>query len=595
MPRPTHSFSIPQFSGLNSSPTPSEIGDTQASTLENLRLHPRRGKYTQRPGQEPVASANLSPDQNLDMVAWHKLEGNVYLLAMHSGDLYDFNQVTPTIVSGGTNCFASEGETNSIWFNNKVILGNGIDSNKRFDGLDVIRDAVQQPDLGTMALADAGVSGHLRGTYTYKVAFLNGDGIEGEASVASTAISVANHHNVNITSIPVCPAGQNCSGRRLYRTVDSGATYYRLTQIDDNTTTSYTDSSPDTDLGDELDEGRTKFPPVRYLLEHEGRLFGSYCLSSSGDVFTLYVSDKFEHSVCRLITDVTTTVQGGRFQVNDPAAGTLTGLGSFGSVVVLFSGGKSWMFSGDQPSNFSLTKLSDVGCTSHRSVVSTRERLIWLSWDGVYQWTGGPIQRISDDIKELIDSIPASGMAEASALVYDGRYHLYFPEFSLTYALDNGAWTKDTSILTRDTAVSTYTSGSKPKVYGARYGEANIWQLETGDTDDGDGILCRYASKDFNFRGPARDTRIYNFSALFPSQATSQTVSGSLVRGTADTIKTATQDLSAVATTGASVVRFLQQAPEQARSEFHRVEFDCLSTTGEYQILAVSLEMETVE
>ena len=591
MPRPTTSVVLQGFSGLNTSPVAAEIGDTQASVLDNLYIDPRQGRLVQRNGQT-VLSGTPSPDQSLDMVAWHKLADTEYLLYMLDGNLYDKN--TGSVVSGGTLAFASEGETNSVWFNNVVLFGNGIDSNKRFNGGNLIRDAVQQALVNTVTLSGSLSPGNPNGTYRYKIVFLNGDGIEGEASEATSGVTVS-VGKIVIQGIPVCPAGQNCGARSIYRTADAGAEYFYVDTIPDNTTTVYVDNISDSDLGDSLDEGRVKFPPVRYLVEHEGRVFGAYCLSPSGDTFTLYVSDKFDHTVCRVITDETSTIDGGRFQLNDQAAGVITGLGRYGSVVMVFTGGRSYLFVGNQPSNFALTFFSDVGCTSHRSIVSTRTQIMWLASDGVYTWSGGAIERISEDVREIIEALTASEMSQASALIYDGRYHLFFPTFALVYDLVSGAWTKNTNVKYRDTTISTYTTDSKPRLWGGRYGSSQIWKLEDGALDSTSGIVCRYSTKDMNFGRNGRDTRVYSYSALLRAQATTQTLSGSLVKGTGLTVKTATKDLSDTAVDGATIVRFEQAAPEQARDEFFRLEFACNSTSGTFEILNLSLEVEKVE
>jgi len=86
----------------------------------------------------------------------------------------------------------------------------------------------------------AGSTGVLSGTYYYKVTYVDSDGVEGNPSDASGSVTVTNKE-IDLTDIPTL-AGYN---RRLYRTIADGSVYYFVDEIEDDTTTTYTDNISD--------------------------------------------------------------------------------------------------------------------------------------------------------------------------------------------------------------------------------------------------------------------------------------------------------------------------------------------------------------
>lgn len=78
---------------------------------------------------------------------------------------------------------------------------------------------------------------------TYRVTFVSKYGQESNAGTASGSVTVSGSNlRVSLTSIPVSSDTQVVA-RRIYRDLNSDATYRYVTQIDDNVTTTYTDST----------------------------------------------------------------------------------------------------------------------------------------------------------------------------------------------------------------------------------------------------------------------------------------------------------------------------------------------------------------
>lgn len=89
------------------------------------------------------------------------------------------------------------------------------------------------------------------GAYKYVVTFVAALGAAETSVLAATAANITtttNNQAVNLTAIPTGPA--NVTGKRkIYRTKVGGSTYFLLTTLNDNTTTSFSDTTADTSLG----------------------------------------------------------------------------------------------------------------------------------------------------------------------------------------------------------------------------------------------------------------------------------------------------------------------------------------------------------
>jgi len=89
------------------------------------------------------------------------------------------------------------------------------------------------------------------GAHSYKVTFVNQYGGQTAlGTVSSTIIATTNNKTVPLTNIPTGATGTGTVGRYIYRTISGNTGNYKLlTKINDNITTSYIDTKPDSQLG----------------------------------------------------------------------------------------------------------------------------------------------------------------------------------------------------------------------------------------------------------------------------------------------------------------------------------------------------------
>jgi hypothetical protein len=111
------------------------------------------------------------------------------------------------------------------------------------------------PPANAPSAAKASGSGLSSGVYQYVITYLTQGG-ETPASPAVSVTTTSGQQTVNLTDIPVGPnnpvspgvATNYIIGRNIYRTAVGGSTFYYLTSIPDNTTTSCVDTTADASL-----------------------------------------------------------------------------------------------------------------------------------------------------------------------------------------------------------------------------------------------------------------------------------------------------------------------------------------------------------
>ncbi|SDM02230.1 hypothetical protein [Nonomuraea jiangxiensis] len=122
-----------------------------------------------------------------------------------------------------------------------------------------VRPAVAAPAAPTAAAVTGAGLGI--GTYRYAVTMVTAQG-ETETGAEATVATTAGNQVVNVTAIPTGGAGTNTVARRLYRTAVNGTagSGRLLATIEDNTTTTFTDTAADARLGAEPPIARPNTP-----------------------------------------------------------------------------------------------------------------------------------------------------------------------------------------------------------------------------------------------------------------------------------------------------------------------------------------------
>jgi hypothetical protein len=110
---------------------------------------------------------------------------------------------------------------------------------------------VPPPPACVATLAGLGAGNVDNGSHIYTITFVTAVG-ETELGTASNIVTVVNQAldgKVSLTGIPIGPAGQGVTQRKIYRTQAGGTLFYFLATIPDNSTVTYIDNTADGGLG----------------------------------------------------------------------------------------------------------------------------------------------------------------------------------------------------------------------------------------------------------------------------------------------------------------------------------------------------------
>jgi hypothetical protein len=448
-----------------------------------------------------------------------------------------------------------------------------------------VHQAMAAPPL-TAPTAAAGGVGAGTGTYTFLVSYLINGNLS-EPSPASNAVNLTSQ-KANLTAVPVSPEAE-VTERYIWFTGGAFTDYQLCDIIPDNTTTTRTvDPSPLSNPFSPLQFGNTRFPPCRYLVSHQSRMVGAGCYTADGDRQTVFISNLLEPWYAPLSPDLTLSGNGTVAQLQGPAAGEITGLCVHGDFLSVFTGGSGWFLIGSQAADYRLQQFANHGCVAHRTIQSARHLLIWLGPDAVYSWNGVMVERISDQVREVITAMSVSDMAQAHSFVWYDRYYLMWPGHCLFFDMLTRTWGTHTAWNWRCSTVSTFTSSAQQRLYAALTGHAQAWQLEVGATDNGSPIQARWKSRSWEMGMAAHTKRVHLIETKLKQSTGMATVN--LYRDTGNLIQTFQIDMSAIDYPGSDVVRSLVSAVEQARDEHFSLEILTSSIDPDVELLASGVQ-----
>lgn len=138
-----------------------------------------------------------------------------------------------------------------------------------WDGSTVRNAGVDKPSTSPTCVS--GTSGSPNGVYKCSVTYVNTDDVESEPCTQTTV--TVSSQKIEWSSIPVGPTGT--AKRRLYRSIAAGSTLYKVYEVPDNTTTTYSDNNADTvvQTGDLCPDDNQVPPNASFLKLHLSYMF----------------------------------------------------------------------------------------------------------------------------------------------------------------------------------------------------------------------------------------------------------------------------------------------------------------------------------
>jgi hypothetical protein len=224
--------------------------------------------------------------------------------------------------------------------------------------------------------------------------------------------------SVNLTAIPTSTDPQVIA-RRIYRDLEGDRVYYFVDQIDDNTTTTYTDDVADASLGSATmpiagDDLLDSSPPerMRAIAVHENRIFGI----SGDDPTILLVSDIGSPEQFRLIDQLGVDEE-------------LVGLRSHPLGLVLYGRSRALLLRGngvDDP--FRVDNLNtELGANNHRSIVDALGMNVVLRDEEVlYVEDPRTVWPLNQGVLDQFKAASSSQLGNAFAVHDRDRFRLLF-------------------------------------------------------------------------------------------------------------------------------------------------------------------------
>lgn len=171
------------------------------------------------------------------------------MIAFIDGSMKVLATTTFVTVPSAQSVFTIGQRVGADFAENYMFVGNGGAGPYKWDGTKFSQHGVSAP-TGTMSVVSNG-AGSLTSsaTYMWKYSFVNSALVEGNVSPAITFIVSSSGGQVTLSQIGVAPVSAGVARRRIYRTQANGVSFLRLTDISDNTTTTYNDNNPDSALG----------------------------------------------------------------------------------------------------------------------------------------------------------------------------------------------------------------------------------------------------------------------------------------------------------------------------------------------------------
>jgi len=372
--------------------------------------------------------------------------GSLFVKSLDAHSLFEFNNLR---FAGATTQFYRDGSSvktgltgDRLWFAklpptlgvaDSLFVSGGGDLFKVNSSGTVSQWGIDAPT--TNPIAAVGAAGVLSGDYQYKITFTNtSTGTRSNPNPAAASVTLSSD-KADLSSIPVSSDSQ-VDAREIWRTTSGGASFFLLTTITDNVTTTYTDNDPDTALsGTELPIDND--PPLDTyngcVGPHDGRVWW-FDINISGQRGRLYYSHAGRMESVSGFIDVSSDDDGVKIAI--PWNGTLYSFTPTGIYQVAGSGTEGI---------FTSRGIEGApGTTAPFTVASTSDGIIYQGQSSIQIFNGvkseplkiSPIEGIFNG--ETLEDI--TGFTGVVAAVTEKEYIVSDTNVTLAYNLQKGTW-----------------------------------------------------------------------------------------------------------------------------------------------------------
>ena len=295
-------------------------------------------------------------------------------------------------------------------------------TNKAYDGTNAETWGV--PTGGTVSGVDASEAGNPDGAYKYKVTYVMDSYQEGNAGAASDTVTVTTN-KITVT-IPVSTNGR-VTGRKIYRTAASGAVYYLLATVANNTDVAYTDNIGDSDLGATTAPSDYSAPPqAKYMCLHKERIFMFYTTNGKSDLIYSDIRSGTSYP------DVFPALNIEYIAPDDGDIGTEIAEDYLGNLICFKQNGiYRFNTDTDDPVGWSISdKLSPHGSVA-QNVARTPYGIYFIAKYGelkkrIMLWNGAQAQPVFDEVEPIITAIEDIKLVDVKLHYHNGYLYVTY-------------------------------------------------------------------------------------------------------------------------------------------------------------------------
>lgn len=173
------------------------------------------------------------------------------MIAFIGGHMMTLNATTFVTVPSAQSVFTIGNRVATDFSENYMFIGNGGVNPYKWDGTNFTLHGVPAPASAVTVTSNGAGSLTSGASYLYWVSYFNSALVEGNISPASPTFVVSSSGGQNsLANIPVAPQSFGVFKRRIYRNSGSNsAVKLKVSDINDNTTTTFNDNVPDASLG----------------------------------------------------------------------------------------------------------------------------------------------------------------------------------------------------------------------------------------------------------------------------------------------------------------------------------------------------------
>lgn len=525
---PTDQFYvIDDFSSLLlSHQNPYTIGKQGVIDAENVRANVQAGSLAKRPVLNTLGTCSHSAAVT-GLYRYYKSDGTKYTVNTSSTFL-DY-------ISDSGSCTNLEAllTTGKRWtfitYKNWLVASNGYDSTLKWDGnITNTADTVGARTAGDLAttlgapFAQIATSTGLTASrwYQYRIAYYNGTTYSYSTARTNPLLLGTVNLQIKLTDIPLGPSGT--THRYLYRTLGqtsrvnliADTAFYLVTDIADNTTTTYTDSTADASIVADnpptwatVTASGSNVTPPHGLFLFINKDYIWLANDPSGTPYgqsTTYFSQ---------VLNPDYWPQTNFFLVRPDDGDVITSITSFLGQLTIFKTNTIQKIYTDQSSSTSWQlsqPFSFIGASAPYSVVPTPLGVFYLGRYGLYKFDGQSSTLISDVVTKDILDINATNYINVASIFYNNEYRMAYESVS------TGSGVND-RVLLFDTIRNSYTKDTENINAWALYNSADDYGALYSGSSNTDGNILSHSTQPTSL--------VYRYQADLNAGTYSETIS----------------------------------------------------------------------